>query len=62
MKFGLPSATIEQINHVLDHYSCIEKVFIYGSRAKGNYKLGSDVDLTLMGSSISHQTLLEIYS
>jgi uncharacterized protein len=30
----------------------IEKVIIYGSRAKGNFKPSSDIDLTLIGSNI----------
>jgi len=33
---------------------------LYGSRAKGNYKNGSDIDLTLMGKNISHKDLLNI--
>lgn len=28
---------------------------MYGSRAKGNYKPGSDIDLTLMGANLSRQ-------
>jgi len=27
----------------------VEKALLYGSRAKGNYKNGSDIDLTLIG-------------
>jgi predicted nucleotidyltransferase len=27
----------------------VEKAILYGSRAKGNYKNGSDIDLTLRG-------------
>ena len=61
MKFGLPTSTIEKINQVFAHYSCIDKVLIYGSRAKGNYKMGSDIDLTLIGDGISHNLLLEIH-
>ena len=32
-------------------YPQIEKAILYGSRAKGNYKNGSDIDLTLCGGS-----------
>jgi predicted nucleotidyltransferase len=31
----------------------VEKALIYGSRAKGNFKPGSDVDLTLLGSGLT---------
>jgi uncharacterized protein len=34
---------------------------LYGSRAKGNFKNGSDIDLTLMGEALTHQDMLSIY-
>jgi predicted nucleotidyltransferase len=49
MKFGLQETTIEKICSVLASYPQIEKALLYGSRAKGNYKNGSDIDLTLVG-------------
>lgn len=51
-KFGLGDKVIEQINEVFAHYPEIEKVIIYGSRAKGNYKVGSDIDLCLFGKKL----------
>ncbi len=49
MKFGLKDETIDKINSVLAKYPQVSKAVIYGSRAKGNYKNGSDIDLTLHG-------------
>ena len=49
MKFGLQETTIAKICSVFARYPQIEKAGIYGSRAKGNYKIGSDIDLTLYG-------------
>ncbi|NOZ51413.1 MAG: nucleotidyltransferase domain-containing protein [Chloroflexi bacterium] len=49
MKYGLPSSTIQKICAVLSRYPQVEKATLYGSRAKGNYKNGSDIDLTLHG-------------
>jgi len=49
MKFGLKETTIEKIGSVLARYPQVEKAVLYGSRAKGNYKNGSDIDLTLLG-------------
>jgi predicted nucleotidyltransferase len=49
MKFGLQETTIEKICSVLASHPQIEKALLYGSRAKGNYKNGSDIDLTLVG-------------
>lgn len=42
---GLKSHTIQEIVNILSSYPEIEKVILYGSRAKGNYKKGSDIDL-----------------
>lgn len=39
----------------------IKRAIIYGSRAKGNYKAGSDIDLTLLGVDITLSELLNIY-
>ncbi|GHT35315.1 hypothetical protein FACS189427_04330 [Planctomycetales bacterium] len=50
MKYGLSEETIEKINGVLKKHTAVKKAVIYGSRAKGNYKNGSDIDLTLHGS------------
>jgi predicted nucleotidyltransferase len=60
MKFGLKEEIIEKINAVFEKYSQIEKVIVYGSRAKGNYKNGSDIDLTMIGKDIDYSTLLKI--
>lgn len=49
MKFGLPQATVQKICAVLGRFPQVEKAVLYGSRAKGNYRNGSDIDLTLFG-------------
>ena len=41
-RFGLKEATIEKIIAVFSQYPNIQKVLLYGSRAKGNYRNGSD--------------------
>ena len=51
MKYGLPDAAIDKIRAVLRRYPQVERAILYGSRAKGNYKRGSDIDLTLLGSA-----------
>ena len=51
LRFGLKEATIQKIGAVLAHYPPVEKAVLYGSRAKGNYKNGSDIDLTLCGGA-----------
>lgn len=61
MKFGLPDDTIQKIQSVFAKYPSVEKVIIYGSRAKGNYKNGSDIDLTMIGEHITDQDRRDIF-
>jgi predicted nucleotidyltransferase len=42
----------------LAHYPQVEQAILYGSRAKGNYKRGSDIDLTLQGGADLTLTVL----
>ena len=51
MKYGLPQSAVQKICAVLSRYPQVEKAILYGSRAKGNYKNGSDIDLTLRGGA-----------
>jgi uncharacterized protein len=60
MKYGLPQSTIQKICTVLSHYPQVEKAILYGSRAKGNYKNGSDIDLTLRGPDLSLNVIYKI--
>jgi predicted nucleotidyltransferase len=53
MKYGLPDRTVEQICVVLAQYPAVDRAVLYGSRAKGNYKPGSDIDLTLDGADLT---------
>ena len=60
MKFGLSKDTIDKIHGVFTQFQTIEKAVLYGSRAKGNYKPGSDIDLTLYGDALTHKLLGDI--
>jgi uncharacterized protein len=51
LRFGLKETVIRQIRGVLAHYPQVEKAVLYGSRADGDYKNGSDIDLTLDGGA-----------
>jgi len=59
MKFGLKEYNIIKINQIFAQNKKIEKVLLYGSRAIGNYKEGSDIDLTIIGN-IEFQELQRI--
>jgi predicted nucleotidyltransferase len=54
---GLTLEDIQLIVNKISVYKEIDKALIFGSRAKGNYKHGSDVDICLMGNHITlHQS------
>lgn len=54
MRFGLPQSTIDRIHEALARFPEVETAILYGSRAKGNYKPGSDIDITLRGTDLTH--------
>jgi predicted nucleotidyltransferase len=54
---GLTDGTVAQIHEVLAQFPEVEKAMLYGSRAKGNYKPGSDIDLTLVGADVTQKIL-----
>jgi len=60
MQFGLRREIIERINEVFAKYPQIEQAILYGSRAKGNFKNGSDIDLTLKGHGLNLSLINEI--
>lgn len=47
---GINKRIIESIKNIFSQYPEIEQVVLYGSRAKGNYRPSSDIDLTINGS------------
>jgi len=59
-EFGLPDKTVTIIRQILADFPAVKTAVIYGSRAKGNYKPGSDIDLTLFGDNLDLGTLGEI--
>jgi predicted nucleotidyltransferase len=58
--FGLSQSTIAILHKIFKRYTGLEKVILYGSRAKGNYKTGSDIDLTLVGEALSLDDMMNI--
>ena len=58
--FGLNAAALEQLRAIFRTYSAIDKVILYGSRAKGAHRAGSDIDLCLDAPQLELTTLLAI--
>jgi predicted nucleotidyltransferase len=60
MKYGLSLDNLESIIEVLRKSERIEKAVLFGSRAKGNYKPGSDIDIAVYGKNISFDDFLTL--
>lgn len=56
--FGLKPEVADAIRGVLADFDCITRAILYGSRAKGSYKVGSDIDLTLITAGEPPHALL----
>jgi predicted nucleotidyltransferase len=59
--FGLLNRDIDDIKRALSQFDDIEIGIIFGSRAIGNYKKGSDVDLVVKGELVSSRTMSALY-
>jgi len=60
MKYGLEDIINFKIQNVFAVFPQVDKVILYGSRAKGDYKPGSDIDLTLIGENIDLSVMNQI--
>jgi predicted nucleotidyltransferase len=58
--FGLAASVVEMIRSVFSRYPAVTQVRIYGSRAKGDYRPGSDIDLSVMDENVSSADLMDI--
>lgn len=54
---GLSAGTITRIQQVFASFPTIHKVILYGSRAKGTHRPGSDIDLTIKTTHASDANL-----
>jgi len=57
MNFGLQEFELNCIVDAIKKFNEVEKTVIFGSRAKGNYKPGSDIDIAIYGDDITFHTL-----
>ena len=60
MRFGLPQRDTDLIVKTLASFAEVEEAVIFGSRAMGHAKRGSDVDLALKGRNLDFTTVARI--
>lgn len=58
--FDLSSDDIDKIQRILVKYHQVEEAIVYGSRAKGTNRPGSDLDLALKGQDLNLHLLNKI--
>lgn len=58
--FGLKEEHINLINNCFAQYAAIEQVILYGSRAKGTFRNGSDIDLTIIDNTLTYSELMRL--
>jgi predicted nucleotidyltransferase len=58
--FGLSKCALDLLCGVFSDYLAVERAIVYGSRAMGNYRNGSDIDIVLLGSALTFDDLLRI--
>jgi predicted nucleotidyltransferase len=55
---GIAPKIIAQLQEVFARFAAIDRVILYGSRAKGNYKAGSDIDISIKTKGEAENSLL----
>ncbi len=59
MEYGLSEKTISALESIFKKYPGIRQAVLYGSRAKGNCRNGSDIDISLKtDGTFTHTDLL----
>jgi predicted nucleotidyltransferase len=59
MRFGLPDEFLRVVQLFGNSNPRIEQIILYGSRATGQYRNGSDVDLALVGSHLTIDDIIQ---
>lgn len=62
MNLGLKSEDLVYIVSQLEKFKEIDKALVFGSRAKGNFKLGSDIDLAICGEEINFDVVSNLHA
>lgn len=57
---GLTENDLDVIVSAVAAFKSVQDLVLFGSRAKGSYKRGSDVDLALKGDELTYEDLVQI--
>ena len=59
---GIDASDVKEILEIIRKNKKIGEVILFGSRAKGNFAPGSDIDLALKGQEITLNDILDLYA
>jgi len=60
MEYGLKDTELQEIRRLLASSGNVDSAILFGSRAKGCHKPFSDVDITLIGESLTRTDLIRL--
>lgn len=60
MMYGMEDEELQLMRNIFSMTPHLEKVVLYGSRAKGTNKPFSDVDITLIGDQLTQDDLTDV--
>lgn len=59
-KFGLKEDLINNIIDILKNHKSLDKAVIFGSRARGDFRYNSDIDIALFGNNLTENDFYKI--
>lgn len=59
-RYGIPTEDLQAILKVFESEQQVMEVILFGSRAKGGFNEGSDIDLALKGNNLTLNNLLNL--
>lgn len=62
VKYGLSVQVIDQLRAVFSRYPDIKLVYLFGSRAAGNFRDGSDIDLAVLAPAMTESAFTALWN
>lgn len=57
---GLTPETLRKLREIFLTFPSVSEVILYGSRVKGSYRPGSDIDITLKGETLNTKVIVKL--
>jgi predicted nucleotidyltransferase len=60
MKFGLEQHIIDKLTAIFEENPQVDKALVFGSRAMGNYRPDSDIDIAIKGQDLNTDDIISM--